>query len=371
MKFTIALIVAVAFSCVRTLPTSAYDKPVSSKLEAQLKLADKNRPALEAALAATTGAEQTAMEFLIANMPKRDLTSLSKDFLVNNVHYACKARAEVPWGAQLPDEIFLNDVAPYASINERRDDWRKDFYDRFMPSVKNCKTPGEAALLLNRETFRQFNVRYSTQRPKADQSPYESAEAKTASCTGLSVLIIDACRAVAVPARMVGVPVWTSKAGGNHSWAEVWDSQWHYIGASESSKLDKGWFSGIAAKADATRPECRIYASSFAPTGTAFPLIWDLSIRYVHACDATPFYTTRRNVKFEVTSAAGKPTAATVSLRLGGKLVAQASGEKSYEFALAGGLTYQAEIRTGDGKEATQEVRLTGDEGQSVKLVAK
>jgi hypothetical protein len=33
-------------------------------------------------------------------------------------------------------------------------------------------------------------MRFSTGRPKADQSPYESIEAKLASCTGLSVLTI-------------------------------------------------------------------------------------------------------------------------------------------------------------------------------------
>ena len=99
-----------------------------------------------------------------------------------------------------------------------------------MPIAKKCKTPGEAALLLNKEVFRQFDVQYSaTKRPKADQSPYESAKAKFASCTGLSVLAVDACRAVAIPARLAGTPLWTDGSG-NHTWFEVWDGSWHVVG---------------------------------------------------------------------------------------------------------------------------------------------
>ena len=44
-----------------------------------------------------------------------------------------------------------------------------------------------------------INVRYhARKRPKPDQSPYESIDAGFASCTGLSVLLIDACRSVGV-----------------------------------------------------------------------------------------------------------------------------------------------------------------------------
>ncbi|MEE9394119.1 MAG: hypothetical protein V3W41_16595 [Planctomycetota bacterium] len=39
--------------------------------------------------------------------------------------------------------------------------------------------------------------------------------AGTASCIGLSIMLIDAC-AVGVPARFVGTPLW-SDGSGNHS----------------------------------------------------------------------------------------------------------------------------------------------------------
>ena len=62
--------------------------------------------------------------------------------------------------------------------NERRDDWRADFLGRFYPLVKDCKSAGEAAQVLNREVFKAVDVAYhASKRPKPDQSPYESIEA--------------------------------------------------------------------------------------------------------------------------------------------------------------------------------------------------
>ena len=119
---------------------------------------------------------------------------------------AYRARDEAPWKRELPEEIFLNDVLPYASMNERRDNWRKDFYDRVKPLIEGADSPGQAAALINKKFFPLVKVRYSTKRPKADQSPYESIEAGLASCTGLSILLVDACRAVGVPARFAGTP---------------------------------------------------------------------------------------------------------------------------------------------------------------------
>ena len=68
------------------------------------------------------------------------------------------AREATPWAAKVPKELFFEDVLPYASVNERRDDWRKDFYDRFIAVAKECATPGEAVKRLNVEVFKTFNV---------------------------------------------------------------------------------------------------------------------------------------------------------------------------------------------------------------------
>jgi len=271
----------------------AYRSAVSTALD---RAAADRRGELTAALKAATGPRRTALAFLIANMPARDLRSLPIDQLVENVALACRARAEAPWSKRISEAMFLNDVLPYAVVNERRDRWRADFYRRFKGKAFKCASPGAAAVMLNREVFKALKVTYhATKGRRPNQGPLESAELGWASCTGLSILLIDACRAVGIPARMAGIPQWPDGKG-NHNWVEVWDGGWHVLGAAESTKLDKTWFDAKTAKIAKTDPadrRHRFYATSFRKTDRHFPLAWAHSITYVPAVDVTAFYAER------------------------------------------------------------------------------
>jgi poly(3-hydroxybutyrate) depolymerase len=276
------------------IPTSAAPPPAhwwDDKVEAALVQAEENRPELEKALTAVPRGWRQGMAFLIANMPTSDLHSLKAQFLLTNVEQGYKARAAVPWGENIPEEIFLNHVLPYANVGEKRDEWRKEFYDLCLPLVKDCKTPSEAAQKLNREVFKKLKVGYSTQRKAPNQSPKESIAQGKASCTGLSILLSDACRSVCVPARLVGTPLWTDKRG-NHTWVEIWDKDWHFTGACEADPrgLDRGWFVHDAAQAKKDSVEHAIYAASFQKTKLSFPLVWARQNKDVSAENVTDRY---------------------------------------------------------------------------------
>ncbi|MCE9610458.1 MAG: transglutaminase-like domain-containing protein [Chthoniobacter sp.] len=260
--------------------------------ESALAEAGDNRAELTKLLATVPEAQREGVRFLIANMPPDDLRSLTADYLRENVTLAYEALAAAPWAAQIPTDLFLNDVLPYASLNERRDAWRARLREVAVPLVRESRTPTEAAQALNRGLFRTVQVRYSTKREKPDQSPLESMESGLASCSGLSILLVDACRAVGIPARVVGTPLWTNLSG-NHTWVEVWDGGWHFLGAAEpdTNGLDRGWFKGNASKAVRDLPQHAIYASSFRQTGLAFPLVWDRRIAWVPAVNVTDRYT--------------------------------------------------------------------------------
>lgn len=263
----------------------------SNELEAALQKAAANRPELEKALKSAPAEQQKGVAFLVANMPDADLRTLSADFLLTNTDLAYRARKETPWGKDIPEDIFLNDVLPYANVDEKRDPWRKEFFDMCMPMVKACKTPSEAAQVLNRELFKKINLKYSTERKAPNQSPKESMEQGKASCTGLSIVLSDACRAVCVPARLVGTPMWANKRG-NHTWVEIWDKDWHFTGACEADPqgLNRGWFVGDAAQAKKDVFEHAIYATSFKKTPTHFPLVWAMRNKDVPAENVTDRY---------------------------------------------------------------------------------
>ena len=295
--FAVVFVVSIGFgSSGAGQETRWWDKVVE---EALLRAKD-NRKELENALLKTPKDQRRGIAFLLANMPDSDLRSLKADFLLSNTELAYKARNEVVWGKDIPEELFLNDVLPYANLDEKRDAWRKEFYDLCLPIAKSCKTPAEAAHRINSEIFKKVNLKYSTQRKAPNQSPKESIEQGKASCTGLSIVLSDACRAVCIPARLVGTPLWANKSG-NHTWVEIWDKDWHFTGACESDPngLNRGWFTGAAAQAKKDSFEHAIYAASFQKTKLHFPLVWAMNKRDVPAENVTDRYTKKANPKAE------------------------------------------------------------------------
>ncbi len=280
----------------------------SDAVEKQLAKAKDNRKELEKALDGVPAEQRKGMEFLVANMPDSDLTTLKAEFLKSNCALAYKAKKDLPWGMAIPEAIFFNSVLPYANVDEKRDEWRKEFIDLCLPLVKDCKTPTEATMKLNAELFKIVKVKYSPQKRTPNLSPKEAIEQGNASCTGLSIVLSDACRAVGIPTRLVGTPNWSDKRG-NHTWIEIWDGDWHFTGACEPDPngLDRGWFVGDAAKAQKDVAEHAIYAVSFGKTGLHYPLVWAKGDKSVHGENVTERYA-KKDVK--------KPDTVRVSIRI-------------------------------------------------------
>lgn len=270
----------------------APSTPWPEAIQKSLIRAGANQTQIEEAIRKTPSGQRAAMEFLVRYMPSKDLQTLSAEFLRSEVDLAMKVRSQTPYGKQIPTKIYLNNVLPYVNVSETRESWRLKFQQQFLPLVKKAKTPGDAALILNKTIFGMVKVRYSTQRKRADQSPSESMKIGMASCTGLSILLTNACRAVGVPARLAGIPNWANK-NGNHTWVEIWDKGWHFVGAAEPSGqgLNHAWFQGDAALAKADNPKHSIYAVSYRHTGTRFPMVWAPQDKSIHAVNVTHRYT--------------------------------------------------------------------------------
>jgi Transglutaminase-like superfamily len=368
------LVLAVALVTVCPLCALAAEPPAkwwADDVEKALPKAGDNRKELEKALADVPSDQRKGLAFLVANMPEGDLKSLKADFLVSNVNLAYKARKEMPWGKDIPEAIFLNDVLPYANVDEKRDAWRAEFYELCAPLVKDCKTPSEAAQKLNRELFKKLKVGYSTQRKAPNQSPKESIEQGKASCTGLAIVLSDACRAVGVPARLVGTPLWSDKRG-NHTWVEIWDQDWHFTGACEADPqgLDRGWFVGAASQAKKDVPEHAIYAASFKKTEQHFPLVWAMRNKDVPAENVTDRYAKPApkaetfRVQVKVTDAAKKRVAVAVSVTATGDTKKRFDGTSRGETADAN------DFLTFELPPDTEFVVKVGDASKTVKTGA-
>ncbi|HEX8465041.1 MAG TPA: transglutaminase domain-containing protein [Abditibacterium sp.] len=301
MKFAfLPLFLALASPTFAAPAAKTASKPQILSLEAVLRRAKTNRAQIELLWKQTPQNQRAATLFLLQHAPDADLQSLSTAFLRSQIQIGFTARNTAPWKAQIPESLFWNDVLPYAALNETRDNARARLRALSLPLIAGIKSPGAAAVALNRGLFPLVKVKYSTQREKPDQNPTESMKSGLASCSGLSILLVDACRSVGIPARVAGTPMWADGRG-NHTWVEVWDNGWHFLGAAEGDELDRGWFVGDAAQANTGDPENAIYASSWKPYGAAFPLVWNRKIRSVAAQNVTPRYAPTRSKIADVT----------------------------------------------------------------------
>jgi len=357
----------------------------SGEVETRLAQAGTNCAALVTALNESAVTRREGMAFLVENMPVADLQTLSAPFLMTNLNLAYEARERAPWRANVTKGMFLNDVLPYACMNEPRDPWREELHRICLPMIAGCKTPGEAAQVLNRKLFPLLKVRYNTSRRRPDQSPRESIESGVATCTGLSILLVDACRAVGIPARIAGTPMWSNMRG-NHTWVEVWDGGWHFVGAAEpdDAGLDHAWFAHDAAEAKRDVSEHAIYATSFQRTDVSFPLVWLPGDKSVSAVNVTDRYASknsgvaagRARLLVKVVEAGGKRAVAevvvTATTTPAARLVEKSRGETAdlndfATFNLIPAQRYHIAAQL-DGRVAETEVTVTDKDGHLVTL---
>ena len=222
----------------------------------------------------TPETQQRDMAFLLKNMPDFDREGMDLELLKENVEYANIARTKYSWAKAVPEDVYLHEVLPYHVVDEVRDAWRKELYEMFSPAVDTCATMYEALCAVNANIPRLTGVDYNTKREKTNQSPKESMRQGMASCTGLAILLVDAYRAVGIPARFAGTASWHDNRG-NHSWTEVWlDGEWRVTEYYFPSKLDHLWFMADASKADANNRTYAIYATRFGKANDWFPMVW-------------------------------------------------------------------------------------------------
>ena len=269
IAFVIAIAAITTILILREKSSSSY----SPELEAAITSSTRSET-LHELLAKSDAKYHDELAYLITYMPAADRDTMSLDLLMENVTYAHRVRHYYPWAKSVPEEIYRTDVLPYHVVDEVRDAWRKELYELFAPVVDTCTTMEQAIAAVNSRIPKLTGVEYNTLREKTNQSPRESMRQGMASCTGLSILLVDALRSVGIPARFVGTASWHDNRG-NHSWTEVWlDGQWRVTEYYFPSELDHLWFMDDAAKANPHDRNYAIYATRFGEAPDWFPMVW-------------------------------------------------------------------------------------------------
>lgn len=274
---------------------------------------------------------ERAAAFLALHHPARD-EQIHPELVLESIRIALSARDRFPWANEVSEALFLNDVLPYAVLDETRVASRARVLELAAPIVEGAADAAEAAQRLNRDLFKLTGVRYSTARERANQNAIETLESGLASCTGLSILLVEACRSVGIPARVAGIASWPGREG-NHTWVEIHDGEnWRFTGAAEydANGLDRGWFAGAASHAVGGHELHAIWASSWVVTGDRFPLAWDLDDRSVPGVDVSGRYARRTGVPDAAPTLAIRLWESRGGVRLAAEAVLRHAGQEEH-----------------------------------------
>lgn len=235
----VAVAVLMLVSCQRD-PHFITDKDYRAEVHADFEVRNSEFGMLNLRLDTLCRAEREAMEFLYAYMPLSDLADYEPSFYLQQVRYAFKAREEMPWGKDIPEDVFRHFVLVYRVNNENLDTARMVFYRELKERVKDM-TMEEAALEVNHWCHEHVAYRASDSRTSA---PLATMKTSLGRCGEESTFAVTALRAVGIPARQCYTPRW-AHCDDNHAWVEVYvDGEWKFLGACEPDpRLNMGWFS--------------------------------------------------------------------------------------------------------------------------------
>lgn len=153
------------------------------------------------------------------------------------VELALKTR-KYPWNRDVSKEIFMEYVLNFANVNEARNNWRELFAEALAPLVDTLLgldteelSVEDIVLTLNHYLWGAFGessektIEFRSGQTPLIYDPISTLAFGYSSCTGLSIMFVDALRCLGIPARIAGTPGWNGNPeNGNHTWVEVYTS---------------------------------------------------------------------------------------------------------------------------------------------------
>ena len=218
-----------------------YRKMVEQDFQKKKKVLEGNPGNLFAVFDSPMSVEEReALMFLYAYSPLIDLSFSGGDFLLKNVRWAFQAREAMPWGKDIPEDIFRHFVLPVRGGKENLDTARIVFYKELKERVATCESMEKAALEVNHWCHEHVIYKPTNARTR---SPLATMLTAYGRCGEESIFTLAALRAVGIPARQIYTPRW-AHCDDNHAWIEVWvDGEWKYLWACEPEpRLNIAWF---------------------------------------------------------------------------------------------------------------------------------
>ena len=238
------LILLVLFSATTAVADEALLSRIPDRYRARVAdaLLRENGAALTASFAKlNSDAERESWAFLVANLGTEAQDALTEPMLTGHIRISEASRANA-WAADVPRGIFLHYVLPPVAGDEKPESWRKRFADEVAPALEGkARDLTDAALIVNRLCAEKLRLK---DRVSRGSTPLQSLSRGYGNSLDASIYYCAMARSAGVPARVVTIPLWTHRTGGQ-AFVEVFTGRdWHYLEpCAPERKLDSASFS--------------------------------------------------------------------------------------------------------------------------------
>ena len=234
---------------------------------------------------------------------------LDQGMIGQTIVYAIKAKQEFAYTDALPKAIWQEYVLNYANTNEARSNWRPLLYQKLRHLVTGNGMDIAAVVHAVNANMWKLLAPAGTDSIvfKAGQTPliFDPMSIMTfgyASCTGCSILLVNALRTLGVPARLAGTAAWwQDPSKGNHNWVEVYreDGKWYFLepspGVDDVDDLDRPprqrWFCQPDRFGPFAHNTTLVYAARLTRgSGMVYPLAWEPGNMDVPGEDVSAYY---------------------------------------------------------------------------------
>jgi len=171
----------------------------------------------------------------------------------DNIAFAMMADASNTWSQDIPLNIRLSYILPYATYQESRQNWRPLFFAKFYQLIEGATSAEEAFEMLvapnlflnwtahvwdSRPTTiheTDYNIQWSSSTSPPIIDPFSFVAYGYSSCTGWATMLTYVARSVGIPARQSGTPCWNS----------VFEGVDYRGTAANNANVTKCWHAGL------------------------------------------------------------------------------------------------------------------------------
>jgi hypothetical protein len=248
-----------------------------------------------------------SLGFSDGDQQQQDVDGLGDGLVGHSISYAILAKQQHTYTDMLPRYIWNEYVLSFANVNEARSNWRPLLHSKLNALLDTATDDIPTAVrLLNTHMWTllapqgQDALNFVSGSTPLIFDPMSILVFGYASCTGFSILFVNALRSVGVPARVVGTPAWQQqREHGNHNWVEVWlDGEWRFLEPSLPPRtfvdsLDDNvdpcqrWFCTADRFANGTT---KVYAARSETSDTFYRMAWEWNNQDVPGEDVTSYY---------------------------------------------------------------------------------